>query len=114
LNVKSPDLAKVPSTSNNTVEQSVSSDSFEFSSKSAPTILCLPRETFKERNPKSVNFHEQLERVRVISPCVQLQEPEQIKEISSIREKYIPIIMNDLTYEPKSSPRDPVKGIRPL
>ena len=114
LNIKSPDLAKVSSTSNNTVEQSVSSDSFEFSSKSAPTILCLPRENFKERNPKSVNFHEQLERVRVISPCVQLQEREQIKEISSIREKYIPIIMNDLTYEPKSSPRDPVKGIRPL
>ena len=115
-NTKSPDLAKVPSTSNNTVEQSaVSSDSFEFSSKSATTTFCLPRESFKKRDPKSGNFHHQLERVRVISPCVQLQEPEQIKEISSIWEKYIPIIINDLTnYEPKSLPKDSMKGIRPL
>jgi len=110
----STDLANVSSTPNNAVEQPVAPESFELTGKTAPTILCHPRETAKGRNAKSVNFHEPIESVRTISPCSHIQQDELAIEGSSVREKYIPFIISDLTYEPKSSPREPVKGIRPL
>ncbi len=113
--VKPTDLVNVSSTSKNAVKQPVAPESFEFSGKTAPPILFNPRESVKGRNTKSVNFPEEnLESVRTISPCFHLQQTERAIEDSSVHEKYIPLIINDLTYEPKSSPREPVKGIRPL
>jgi hypothetical protein len=113
--VKPNDLANVPSTSKNAVKQPVAPESFEFCDKTATPILCNPRESVKGRITKSVNFREEnLESVRTISPLCQFQQAERAIEVPSVREKYIPLIINDLTYEPKSSPRKPVVGIRPL
>lgn len=113
--VKPNDLANVPSTSKNAVKQPVAPESFEFCDKTATPILCNPRESVKGRITKSVNFREEnLESVRTISPFSHFQQAERAIEVPSVREKYIPLIINDLTYEPKSSPRKPVVGIRPL
>ncbi|XP_057364438.1 uncharacterized protein LOC130685209 isoform X2 [Daphnia carinata] len=108
--VKSNELPQVTSNIENTIEPLVSTSSFELTGKVAPPILCIVP---KNRNNKSVNFSEQLATIRSISPRTQLHDHEQVPDDSS-RENYIPTILQDLHYVPKSSPREPVKGIRPF
>lgn len=110
LVTKSSELPKVSSTIDSIIELPAATSSIQPSGKVAPPILCILPKT---RN-KSVNFPEQLETIRSISPRSQLQGPDQTPDDPSVREKYIPIILEDLDYVPESSPRVPVKGLRPL
>ncbi|KAI9561946.1 hypothetical protein GHT06_012909 [Daphnia sinensis] len=95
--VKSSELPRVTSNVENIVEAPAPISSFELTGKLAT--------------------------IRSISPRIQLHEHEQIPDDPSrenyipddpSRENYIPAILEDLHYVPESSPREPVKGIRPF
>ena len=82
-------------------EPIASPNSSQMCNNDGRSILRITYDSSKVGGAKSVNFAENLTSVRSISP--------------PISGTYIQTtVVNELGYEPKSSPRSPVAGIRPL